>query len=214
LTTQRRVYRVSDPSVDQINQVLAQIADRLDQMEGFRGEPEFQSDVNLGGNKGINASPGVAADDLLTKSQTPSIPTGTGFRHITSGAEDIAARTVHEVPSGGTINQVLAKSSAADYALQWLNNSSGTLLSALTDVTITGPTTNDFLVFTGTVWEDKPLSGYIDLSSLYPVGSYKLSSDNVNPGTYLAGTTWMSSATGDLLIGATTVTAYLWLRTA
>jgi hypothetical protein len=214
MTTQRRSYRVTDPSVDQINMVLAQIADRLDQMEGWRGNPNFQADVNMGGNKGVNAAPGVLDNDLLTKDQTPGTPTGTGFRRITAGVEDAAAVTVHEVPAGGTTGQVLAKDTNADYDVEWIVNTSGATLSALGDVTITGPTTNDFLVFTGAVWEDKPLSSYVDFADIYPIGAYKLSSDNVNPGTYISGTTWAASASGDLLIGATTVTAYLWLRTA
>ena len=42
-----RVYRISDLTTEQVNWVLSQIADRLDSIEGWRGEPIFQDDVTI-----------------------------------------------------------------------------------------------------------------------------------------------------------------------
>jgi hypothetical protein len=42
-----RIYRISDLTLNQINWVLSQLSDRLDQIEGFRGEPIFYDDVNI-----------------------------------------------------------------------------------------------------------------------------------------------------------------------
>jgi hypothetical protein len=64
LTTQRRVYRVTSISVDEINQVLNQMADRLDQMEGFRGTPAFKAPVDMGGNRATNAGAATETTDL------------------------------------------------------------------------------------------------------------------------------------------------------
>lgn len=87
--TQRRIYRIVAPSVDEINFVLGQIADRLDQMEGFRGTPEFKSNVNFGGNEGTNAAEASAVSSLPTKAQVQIMledlwPVGSIFFSIVS----------------------------------------------------------------------------------------------------------------------------------
>lgn len=38
----KRIYRIQTTTVSEINRVLAQIADRLDELEGFRGEPTIR----------------------------------------------------------------------------------------------------------------------------------------------------------------------------
>src|SRR5512135_2236694 len=67
MTLVRRQYRVGSASVDEINFVFGQLADRLDQMEGWRGTPEFQADVDMGGHRGTNAANAVEDTDLLTR---------------------------------------------------------------------------------------------------------------------------------------------------
>lgn len=67
--TQRRVYRLSSGTIDEMNFVLSQIADRLDQMEGYRGSPEFKADVNLGGNLAVNSGTASEAEDLTPLGQ-------------------------------------------------------------------------------------------------------------------------------------------------
>jgi hypothetical protein len=70
--TQRRVYRLACGTIDEMNFILSQIADRLDQMEGYRGQPEFKSDVNLGGNLAVNSGTASAAEDLTPLGQVSS----------------------------------------------------------------------------------------------------------------------------------------------
>jgi hypothetical protein len=41
LTTVRRIYRIRENSVDEINRVLMQLMDRLDEIEGYRGASRF-----------------------------------------------------------------------------------------------------------------------------------------------------------------------------
>lgn len=67
--TQRRVYRISSGTIDEMNFVFSQIADRLDQMEGYRGSPEFKADVNLGGNVAVNSGTASDAEDLTPLGQ-------------------------------------------------------------------------------------------------------------------------------------------------
>jgi hypothetical protein len=62
----RRIYRLNTIDLDELNRILASIGDRLDQMEGFRGQPRFMADVDFGGNRGMNASPGWRQTDLAT----------------------------------------------------------------------------------------------------------------------------------------------------
>jgi hypothetical protein len=52
-----------------MNFVFSQIADRLDQMEGYRGSPQLQADLDLGGNKATNAGDASASDDLTPLGQ-------------------------------------------------------------------------------------------------------------------------------------------------
>ena len=65
----RRVYRITSNDPQEINRIFASLADRLDQMEGFRDTPHFRGQLNLGGNKATNASSAVAGTDVPIKSQ-------------------------------------------------------------------------------------------------------------------------------------------------
>ena len=49
----RRIYRVQGLNVNELNLVLSSISDRFDQIEGFRGNPEFFSTVTF--NEDIEA---------------------------------------------------------------------------------------------------------------------------------------------------------------
>lgn len=55
MTTLRQQYRILNPTdltdaVNQLNNLLAQITDRLDQIEGYRGTPAFESAIDMKGN--------------------------------------------------------------------------------------------------------------------------------------------------------------------
>lgn len=53
----RYIYHLNRLDLNELNFILSQLADRLDQMEGYKGRPQFKNDVDFGGNKGINALP-------------------------------------------------------------------------------------------------------------------------------------------------------------
>lgn len=70
MTTQRRIYRVMSNSVDEINSILSQIADRLDAQEGWRGTPLFKANVDFDGNRGTNTGAAILDDDFIQQGQT------------------------------------------------------------------------------------------------------------------------------------------------
>lgn len=110
--TQRRLYRIVNPSnltdlANQLNNLLGQLSDRFDQIEGFRGTPAFESDVDLQGNRIINVGAAVAATDVPTLSQAG----GTGGDHgaLTGLTDDdhpqyakLAGRAGGQTLKGGT----------------------------------------------------------------------------------------------------------------
>ena len=54
--------------------MLTQLGERLDSMEGFRGNPVMQSYIDMNGHKVTNAVKGTAAGDAVTKDQiTPTL---------------------------------------------------------------------------------------------------------------------------------------------
>lgn len=74
MTTLRYQYRVVNPAdftdlSNQLNNLFSQVGNRLDQMEGWRGTPAFQSDIDLGGNKGVNAGVATETSDLTQLGQ-------------------------------------------------------------------------------------------------------------------------------------------------
>ena len=60
---------ISSPSVDEINFIFSQLADRLDQMEGWRGQPKFQANLDLGNNRATNLAPAADQSDAVSKDQ-------------------------------------------------------------------------------------------------------------------------------------------------
>ncbi len=43
----KKIYRISSLNLSEINLILSQLGDRLDQMEGYRGNPVLRSDTTL-----------------------------------------------------------------------------------------------------------------------------------------------------------------------
>lgn len=66
MTTSKQVYRVSDI---QLQYILNSISDRLDKVEGWRGTPEFQADVDLNTNLLTNVGSGSAMTDAAVRSE-------------------------------------------------------------------------------------------------------------------------------------------------
>ena len=84
----RRSFRVSSLTVDQVNFALGMIADRMDELEGRRGSPEFKADVDLNSNRITNVGAASESDDAANLSQIPSIitawPVGSVFISVVS----------------------------------------------------------------------------------------------------------------------------------
>jgi hypothetical protein len=71
-------------------------------------------------------------------------------------AADIKTLLGRALPAGGAAGQVLAKSSATDYATQWVDPAAGggaTALADLSDVDVTDAPNGALLVYYGGVWE-------------------------------------------------------------
>ena len=81
----RRIYRVGSNDPEEINRTFADLADRLDQMEGFRDTPHFRGAPNMGGNRATNLADGTASSDAAAKGQIQSSwPIGSIFISVVS----------------------------------------------------------------------------------------------------------------------------------
>ena len=84
----------------------------------------------------------------------------------------------------------------------------GTNYSSDNSVTLT-QAQYDALVQAGTVEPNTTYfitdgGGILSIDMIYPIGSIYISVNNVNPGTYLTGTTWVAFASGRTLVGVDT----------
>ena len=93
------------------------------------------------------------------------------------------------IPTGGTTGQVLAKTSATNYAVGW--TTVATSLASLTDATITSPTSGQYLTYNGTKWVNTTVTPSTALSTLTDV---QLTTPTA--GQYLTynGTKWVNGA--------------------
>lgn len=81
----RQVYRVGSSDPEELNRILALVADRLDQMEGFRDTPHLRGALNLGGNKATNGASATDSTDVPIKSQLAEAwPVGSIFISVVS----------------------------------------------------------------------------------------------------------------------------------
>lgn len=69
----RRTYRVSSMNVEEINFVFSLLADRIDELEGRRGNPDFKSDLNVNNNKIKNVGDAVDDGDAVSKGDATDI---------------------------------------------------------------------------------------------------------------------------------------------
>lgn len=97
----RSSYFIADLNLTDLNFVLSQIADRLDELEGRRGTPSFNSDVDMNGNKVTDAAAATDTGDVVTKDQvtgltTDSISEGSTNLYYT----DTRAKTFHDAIAG------------------------------------------------------------------------------------------------------------------
>ncbi len=88
MTQISRVYVVSGNDIDGVrrgvNAALAQISDRLDEIEGYRGTPTFQRDISLRGNRITNVAASRDDDDAVKRTEIMIVA-----QQITSHREDV-----------------------------------------------------------------------------------------------------------------------------
>lgn len=82
----RQSYRIPPVStiealVDALNMQFGMISDRLDQLEGRRGTPEFYADIQLRNNKIKGLSPGTSSGEALTA----DLPSNSGLAAQSTG---------------------------------------------------------------------------------------------------------------------------------
>lgn len=65
----REVYQLQGTSVQEINRLLARLADRLDQIEGRRGTPEMFANVDMRGNRVTEAGASAGGGDYVSRQE-------------------------------------------------------------------------------------------------------------------------------------------------
>ena len=202
--TQRRVYRVTSTSVDEINQQLAQIADRMDQMEGWRGNPEFQADVDMGGNRATNAAAATENTDL------------TQFGQVAGEVSAAIAGILTYNKPVGTIHCTIDPANPATYLGYgtWIAFGAGKVMVGIdpadTDFDTVQETGGAKTTNVGSHTHSVP-------AHTHPTGTQvdnnlDLSTVQVNDGTEPAGTTGTGSGTASIV--QPYVVVFMWLRTA
>ena len=68
--TTKEIYRLNSLNVEEINRLLQRLQDRLDKIEGWRGTPEFQTDISLKSNKVTEVADATADTDSPNFGQT------------------------------------------------------------------------------------------------------------------------------------------------
>lgn len=94
------------------------------------------------------------------------------------GKADTALQSAHEVPSGGTSGQVLAKNSNTDYDLKWVNQSGGgssdyddlTDKPSINSVTLSGNKTTSDLKLDQIFWATYGTTSANDIETAYQAG--------------------------------------------
>jgi hypothetical protein len=105
----RRSFRVSSLSVEQVNFALGLIADRMDEIEGRRGTPQFKNNVDMDGNRIVDAAGATDGTDAVIKDQLDSTNSTVAIT-IASMAAHIASKTNPHVT---TLEQVVAEGGSA-----------------------------------------------------------------------------------------------------
>ena len=95
MTTIRRIYQLHTNEPSEINLLLSQLAERLDQIEGYRGTPTFQAAPDLNEKKVTN----IGAATVNTDALTPAVAWGVGSVYLTA---------VETAPAVGTWEQIYA----------------------------------------------------------------------------------------------------------
>ena len=65
----RQDLRFNSLDLEDMNRVMGRLSDYLDAQEGLRGTPYFKENVDLGGNRIVNASPSQNSTDVVIKQE-------------------------------------------------------------------------------------------------------------------------------------------------
>ena len=78
MTELRRVYRINSSDLGELNRVLADMADRMDQLEGYRGKGDFKTIPSSA--EGASASMDLARyGDVITYADSASASAAEGM---------------------------------------------------------------------------------------------------------------------------------------
>lgn len=90
----RRSFRLNSLSLEELNFMLAQLGDRLDELEGRRGTPKFRSNVDMGLNRVTQMQSGSSATDGATVIQIDTVSTDLDtLGAATGGVQNLSAST-------------------------------------------------------------------------------------------------------------------------
>ena len=128
----RRSYRLAGLSVGELNFILEQVADRLDQLEGYRGTPSFLSAPDMGGNRVMNVGTPILASDAATNGDLNAVSSSLDVAVAAqSGYLNKAGQAGGQVAYGGTgSGQSLILYSTTNATKGWVGyaDSTGTIL--------------------------------------------------------------------------------------
>ena len=88
----RRSFRLNSLSLEELNFMLAQLGDRLDELEGRRGTPKFRSSVDMGLNRVTQMQSGSLATDGATVVQVDNVVASVdNLGAATGGVQNLSA---------------------------------------------------------------------------------------------------------------------------
>ena len=88
----RRSFRLNSLSLEELNFMLAQLGDRLDELEGRRGTPKFRSNVDMGLNRVTQMQSGSSATDGATVVQVDDVEASLdNLGAATGGVQNLSA---------------------------------------------------------------------------------------------------------------------------
>lgn len=124
MTEQRHALRVNSLSLVDINLALAQLADRLDEMQGLRGTPQFHNHPNLGGNRLQNVGQATGGAQALTYDTDGSILVSNNLVRVNVGSglvvgpDGVSVNTRDAIYVPSTATMVAGTSASAVEAMQ------------------------------------------------------------------------------------------------
>ena len=143
----RRSFRLNSLSLEELNFMLAQLGDRLDELEGRRGTPKFRSNVDMGLNRVTQMQSGSLATDGATVVQVDNVEasldnlgaaTG-GVQNLSASATPGSNRLVMSPASSQYIDKEWLPADLGERTLVWDKLITG----AVTSVTTGGEVTLD-----------------------------------------------------------------------